>query len=238
MDRKLRAQLIQDAAAPYRPAGRWAFHFALGKLAGDPYFTAILEDGIVPRSARYLDLGCGQGLLAAWLLAAGERHARGEWTPALPPPQLRSYRGIELLPQVTARGRTGLAAHRNRVVLEVGDMARAALGEVDVVSMMDVIHYLVPADQEALLRRVRTALAAEGVLLLRIGDAGGGLPFRISQVTDRTVTLFLGGAIPRMYCRPFGQWQALLESLGFSVRKVLPMGGVGFANILIVARPR
>lgn len=235
MDRELRAQLIDDASAPYWSAGRWAYHFARGKLGGDPYFSAVLEGGLVPRSARYLDLGCGQGLLAAWLLAAAKRYSRGEWGAADAPPHVRSYRGIELLPKVAQRGWTGLKAHGDRAVLEVGDMARAVLGEADVVSMMDVIHYLVPAEQEALLRRVRAALAPTGVLLLRVGDAAGGIPFRVSQVTDRTVTLFLGGEIPRMYCRRFGEWQTLLESLAFSINKVMPMGGVGFANVLIVA---
>ncbi|MGI4846902.1 MAG: methyltransferase domain-containing protein [Janthinobacterium lividum] len=63
--------LVAAAAAPYRQAGRFAWHFARGKLAGDPVFAALLEHGLLCGRARILDIGCGQGLLAALLLAAG-----------------------------------------------------------------------------------------------------------------------------------------------------------------------
>ncbi|MBP8265445.1 MAG: methyltransferase type 11, partial [Zoogloea sp.] len=63
-------QIATEAAAAYRRAGPWAYRFALGKLSGDPLFAALLAPGLLPARARYLDLGCGQGLLAAWLLAA------------------------------------------------------------------------------------------------------------------------------------------------------------------------
>jgi SAM-dependent methyltransferase len=64
------ASLIDAASAPYRAAGRFAWHFARGKLRGDPVFAALLAQGLLAGRARVLDLGCGQGLLAAWLLAA------------------------------------------------------------------------------------------------------------------------------------------------------------------------
>ena len=40
-----------------------------GKLRGDPVYAALLAQGLLAGRARVLDLGCGQGLLAAWLLA-------------------------------------------------------------------------------------------------------------------------------------------------------------------------
>jgi SAM-dependent methyltransferase len=60
--------LLDGASAPYRSAGRFAWYFARGKLNGDPAFLGLLERGLIPDDARILDLGCGQGLLAAWLL--------------------------------------------------------------------------------------------------------------------------------------------------------------------------
>ena len=70
----LARELVNSASEPYRACGRFAYHFARGKLARDPVFAAILSRGLLSGRTRILDLGCGQGLLAAWLLAAGSRN--------------------------------------------------------------------------------------------------------------------------------------------------------------------
>src|SRR5580698_9496745 len=66
----LNAALLDTACEPYRNAGRFAYYFARGKLRADPVYRSILELGLLLGRARVLDLGCGQGLLAAWLQAA------------------------------------------------------------------------------------------------------------------------------------------------------------------------
>ena len=58
--------LIDRASERYRNAGVFAYNFARGKLRGDPVFRALLERGMLLGRGRILDLGCGQGLLAAW----------------------------------------------------------------------------------------------------------------------------------------------------------------------------
>jgi SAM-dependent methyltransferase len=232
--RAVRNALVETASAPYRPAGRFAWHFARGKLSADPVFTALLARGLIPDAARVLDLGCGQGLLAAWLRAAEQVHARGAW-PAQWPGAPRAVRvhGIELMASDVRRAQAALGADADIIR---GDVRNAGLPNADVVVILDVLHYLDYAAQEDVLARVRSALAPRGLLLLRVGDADGGLPFRISAWVDRAVTFVRGHRLERLYCRPLAQWRAMLERLGFRV-EVLPMSqGTPFANVLLVGR--
>jgi hypothetical protein len=86
------------------------------------------------------------------------------------------------------------------------------------------------------LARVRDALSPKGVLLLRIGDASAGLPFKISNWVDHVVTFARGHRLPRLYCRSLADWRAALAKLGFQVQAMPMHEGTPFANILLVAR--
>jgi SAM-dependent methyltransferase len=117
-----------------------------------------------------------------------------------------------------------------------GDMRDTDFGESDVVVILDVLHYISIAQQDALLQRVRRALAPRGTLLLRVGDAAGGLPFRVSVWVDRVVTFVRGHRNTMLYCRPLSAWRSTLTGLGFAV-DTLPMNhGTPFANVLLVAK--
>jgi SAM-dependent methyltransferase len=226
-------RLIDRAATPYRAAGRFAWHFARGKLGGDPVFAGLLEHGLIPDQARVLDIGCGQGLLASWLLSARAMHAAGDWPahwPAAPAP--RALHGIELMPRDVERARLALG---DAAVFTAADMCRADFGQVDAVIVLDVLHYVGIDAQNDVLRRIRDALAPRGVLVLRVGDADGGWPFRFSVWVDHVVTFVRGHRNSRLHCRPLAEWKAALAGLGFNVRS-LPMNqGTPFANILLAA---
>jgi SAM-dependent methyltransferase len=225
--------LIETATAPYRSAGRFAWHFARGKLGGDPVFAGLLEHGLIPDRARIVDIGCGQGLLASWLLTAQAAHAKGRWPAHWPPaPNPASIHGIELMQSDVDRARQALGSAAE---FTCGDMCATDFGKADAVVILDVLHYVSIAAQNDVLRRVRDALAPKGTLILRVGDAGGGLPFRFSVWVDHVVTFARGHRNSRMYCRPLPEWKAALAELGFEVRS-LPMNkGTPFANMLLVA---
>ncbi|KAB2968421.1 class I SAM-dependent methyltransferase [Zoogloea sp.] len=230
-------RLVDQASAPYRPAGPWAWHFARGKLKGDPLFPALLEPGLLPAAGRYLDLGCGQGLLASWLLAAAGTppHSPAAGV-AHPLPRMLAYHGVDMQAHSIAHARQALAGSPLPVKLEADDMCAAALPPADVVTLFDVLHYVPPAAQEALLHRIRTALPGDGRLLMRVGDAAAGLPHHLSRLVDSLVVLGHGGGWPRLHCRSAAGWCALLRELGFST-EIRDMPGAGFANVLILARP-
>jgi len=234
----LPAALLQQACAPYRPLGKFAWHFARGKLAGDPVFAGLLQRGLIPANAHVLDIGCGQGLLAA-LLTSFDARSRAElgWPADWPPtPTGVRVRGIELMPRDVQRAQQALAHLGPRAEFVLGNMVNTDFGRADVVVILDVLHYVDPTAQDAVLRRVRAALSPGGTLLLRVGDAAGGLPFRISLWVDALVTFVRGHRLSRLHCRPLHTWQQALAALGFEV-ETLPMHrGTPFANHLLVAR--
>ncbi len=228
--------LLDAATAPYRSAGRFAWYFARGKLNGDPAFLGLLELGLIPDDARILDLGCGQGLLASWLLEARILFESGRWPTHWPPaPKPLAYRGIELMPREVRRATGALGA---RAELVLGDIRTTDFGRPDTVVILDVLHYLDYAAQDAVLARVRDALLPGGRLLMRVGDGDGGLPFRISHWVDHLVSFTRGHRLSRLYCRSLQDWQALLCRLGFTVEAVPMSRGTPFANVLLVARRR
>jgi SAM-dependent methyltransferase len=228
------ASLVDAASDPYRAAGHFAWHFARGKLSRDPAFAAILRRGLLTDSARILDLGCGQGLLASWLLAAQASRLAGKWPADWPPPPAPAQLlGVEINPREVARARVALG-ERARVLH--GDIRHVDYGSVDAIVILDVLHYTDHTSQEAVLERARGALAPRGVLLLRVGDAEGGLGFALSKLADRTVALIRRHSLQPLSCRPAREWRSLLTRLGF-LTEALPMSqGTPFSNVLLVGK--
>lgn len=229
-------ELHHAACAPYREAGRFAWHFARGKLGRDPVFRALLQRGDLPAHARVLDIGCGQGLLASLLAAAQDLHARGVWPAAWgDAPVGALYTGIELMARDVARADRAASHLPGAPRFVQADMRSAELPASDVVVILDVLHYVDIVAQDALLARVREALRPNGRLLLRIGNAADRRRFATSQWVDRIVTLTRGHRVAPVFGRPLEAWVAALQRLGFAVRSVPMSRGTPFANVLLVA---
>ncbi len=237
--RALQRRLVDLASARYRDNGRFAYHFSRGKLGGDPMFIELLRLGAFSgqrgAGTRFLDLGCGQAVFASWMIAARTLAEQGAWPSDWPePPRLASVRALELMPNDVVRGQAGFA-NEPRVQVELADICHADFGQVDVVTILDVIHYLPPAAQDDVLQRIRTALAPGGVLVMRVGDAAGGLPFKLSRWADQAITLSRGHGWAQLHCRALSDWIAGLHGLGFQVHTVPTPGGLPFANVMLIA---
>ena len=114
-------------------------------------------------------------------------------------------------------------------------MCSAVLPASDLVVILDVLHYVDLAAQEAVLARVRDALQPDGRLLLRVGDAASRRGFAVSQWVDRTVTRIRGHKVSPTWGRALPDWVALLQRLGFTVQSIPMSEGTPFANVLLVA---
>lgn len=229
-------KLLDEATTPYKQAGKFAANFARGKLAGDPVFKEILQRGLIPANSHVVDIGCGQGLLSAWLLAAERIALASQWPEAwAKPPSGVSVHGIELMPADVLRAQKALGAHQDKLTFETGDMCTTTFGKAQTAVILDVLHYVPYAAQEDVLLRVRDALLPAGLLILRIGDADGGLGFKVSNWVDNVVTLARGHSLSRLYCRPLTEWMSLLNKLGFRVESKSMSQGTPFANVMLLA---
>jgi SAM-dependent methyltransferase len=228
--------LRDRAAAPYRGAGRFAWHFARNKLQHDPVFRLILQHGLVPPESSVLDIGCGQGLLASLLRAASQQTTRGEFPPDWPLVGTPGpFRGIDSQSRDVERARIALGSQADFVV---GDMRETDFGQADTVVVVDVLHYVDYQAQEDILRRIHTAISPDGRLILRVGEAGRPTWSRISKLVDGLVLLSRRQWPVAQHCRTQADWIKLLEHCGFSVDVLADNEHGAFANILMIARGR
>ena len=230
-------RLLDEASAPYRQAGRFAYGFSRGKLSSDCIFRELLRLGIFPPVARFLDLGCGQAGFASWLVAARRLYEKGDWPHEWPEPaRVIELRGYELMEKDVERALGALGKDFPNIVIRQGDITKVDFGQADVVTILDVLHYIDYAGQKDVLQRVFAALPPGGLLLTRVGDADAGLPFHICNWVDHAVTFVRGHRLPTLYCRRLGEWLELLRGIGFVVETTPMSEGKPFANIMLVCR--
>ena len=224
--------LVETASAPYQRSGRFAWHFARGKLRWDPVFGHLLAYGLIAPRARVLDIGCGQGLLASLVRAAGQAAHQGRWPSAWAEAPVDAHvRGIDLRERDVARARHALGESAEFVC---GDMRTAAFAAVDTVVILDVLHYVSIAEQDAVLARVRAALPDGGRLLLRVGDASSRRRIAATRWVDRVVTFARGQRVDHAATRTLAAWKARLNELGFAVASEPMHRGTPFANVLLI----
>jgi SAM-dependent methyltransferase len=228
--------LVNAAARMYFCAGLYPYFFARGKLGHDPVFPALLCRGLLPHRARILDLGCGQGVLGALLVAARRQYESGAWADGwAAPPSEFVLDGIELQPRCAGWAQAALG---DRATILVADLRDVALPDADAIVILDVLHYLPPEAQQRVLASVGRALRTGGVLLLRVGDPSARFRYAVTLLADKLSTLVRGQGWPSHYCRPVCEWKRMLERLGFDVTDEPMSQGTPFANALLIAHRR
>lgn len=207
------AAVKQRYEALGRPKAGWAW----GKTTFDPVFWALHER--MPTSGRWLDVGCGEGLLAAYLTAAGHAlDAHG-----IDPDAARVGQARALLGDGFAEG-------------DARTLRGAPAGGWDVITCIDVLHYLTPAEQADVVRGFARSLAPGGRLLLRDPDAARGVRGALTVGAERA--LVAGGRHRGEGVRASGAsgLAELLRAEFEDIRVEDCSAGTPFANVLLSAR--
>ena len=96
--------------------------------------------------------------------------------------------------------------------LSAGDARTFPLPAAGLILIIDVLQYLDPADQAALLRRCAGTLAPGGRLLFRLPASGPGLHTRATYWLDRLLLGLAGSSVRAAYQPPETYAQILVEA--------------------------
>ncbi len=110
---------------------------------------------LVPLDATITDIGCGNGFMV-WMLSF--------LSPA------RKITGLDYDSEKIEVA-ANISTPNDRVNFRQADIVKEELSPSDVFIMADVIHYLLPTQQEVVLRKMMNALNPDGLIILRDGDA-------------------------------------------------------------------
>ena len=159
---------IDRTIARYAAAPRGDRFYVAAKLRSDPVVERLAAQG--GDFGEVLDVATGRGQLALFLVDAGraERVVGFDW----------DERKIAL----AARA----AGDQGR--FETRDLKTDELPSADTVLLIDVLHYLPRADQDALLARAAAALRPGGRLIVRELDPGRGIRSRFAALAERIAT--------------------------------------------------
>lgn len=184
----------------------------------DAPFEAINK--LVPNSGKILDLGSGDGLLANYLALSQSK---------------RAVYGYEINKERLSISNRGIKnAHFSQ-----SDLTRLKLPKNNCMLLVHVLHHLPnKREQEKLLTRCYSQMDARGKLVIVEIVREPLFKYVITWITDAFVVPMLFEK--RLFNKDFfyrttPEWQALLKSIGFSVKTYSAHKGKPFSHVIFVA---
>jgi uncharacterized protein (DUF2062 family) len=212
-------EAVARVATRYSAGRRAAFHYARGKMRGDPVVRRVWELASREPLGELTDVGAGRGQLSVLLLeSGGAARAHGfDWD------------GAKV--KDATRASVGLAAS-----FEEGDLRTHAVAPCDTALLIDVLHYLTDDEQDALL--ARAARAARARILVRDLDPDRGWRSAVTRAQEAITTAARYNRGARVRVRPIACILRALEAEGFDAEVEPCWGSTPFANVLVVGRRR
>lgn len=202
---------LQSALLPYRQLGPYHRNFARFKILIDPMFPR-LADFIRP-GWKVIDVGCGFGVTASWLLAI--------------------YPDLMFLACEPDEERARIAAlvldSRGEVLpCRAQDLPLENI-KAGAVLCLDMLHYLSNRDLREFLGRVRSVLSAEGRLIIRATIPGKG--FRLFRLVEVTKLKYRG---VKYYFREVQDYIHIIQEAGFKM-ELMELSAPGSEEIWFIA---
>jgi SAM-dependent methyltransferase len=189
-------------------------YYVAGKLAFDPVFGLVAA--LSGSFGRVLDVGCGRGQLGLFLHELG---------------RVAEVTGLDSDARKIEVARSAFPEAK----FVVGDAVELELPPADTVLLVDVLHYLPLAEQDALLAAATRAVTPGGRVLVRELDADPSARSAITRFVEwcaRKTGLNRGRAT---HYRPASDLTRALERAGLVCRVQGASEHTPFANVLIVA---
>jgi 2-polyprenyl-3-methyl-5-hydroxy-6-metoxy-1,4-benzoquinol methylase len=209
------ADAIHRTRLRYTSARASDRHYVANKLRFDPIVRTICE--MKPHLGDVVDVGCGRGQLGLALYELGQIHTlRGfDW----------DERKVD-----TARVAAG-----DDALYTTGDVQTAPIPEADTILIVDVLHYLSPVAQDALLKRAAASLRPEGMLIVRDIDARRTLSSLFAQLCERLSIYFKMNRGTQLTFSSCQRHSDALGRHGLHVTDTIPMPGLFLDNVLLLA---
>jgi 2-polyprenyl-3-methyl-5-hydroxy-6-metoxy-1,4-benzoquinol methylase len=188
--------------------GHWDRHYSASKLRTDPLYQALARD-LRNSSLPLLDIGCGIGLSAFFLRAHGmEFPIHGlDYDPR----KIRSAtRAVE------ASGLTGVTFAQH----DARDGLPPHHGNV---SILDILQFFTPPEQQSLLQSAVSLVAPGGVLLIRSGIRDDSWRFKTTVAGDLLAKATRWMKAPPTHYPTRGDFERILT--GFGELEISPLWG-------------
>jgi SAM-dependent methyltransferase len=211
-------------ARPFRPdhrfGSRWHYHYARIKLRTDPLYPGVVE-ALRGCDVPLLDLGCGIGLLAHALRATG---------------LTMPYRGVDNdTTKIAHAARAATRAKLPDARFEYIDLSDGPPMHSGSVAILDVLQFVAPEVQDAILGAAVSMLAPGARLVIRTGLDDGSRRARTTRRID-ALSRMVGwmNAGPKRY-PDAGALRARLDAAGLRAGFTPLHGNTPFNNWLVVA---
>jgi SAM-dependent methyltransferase len=183
----------------FRSSPMFARGFVKWKLRLDRIFGILLKEDAGSKSI--VDLGCGYGVALA---IAAFRNPEA------------SLIGCDLDPDRIRIGNCALRPFNAQLFVE--DIRTFQFADVDLIMIIDVLQYLEPQDQRAILNRCCEALNPEGKLIFRVTDRENGVLSVLTTALDRVI-FRIAGIQKKPVVLPHDEYGKILNGCGVSFQR-------------------
>lgn len=133
------------------------------RLALRPLVLPLREiDNYLPKKGTFIDIGCGEGLIASHLANQVNRNVIGIDV------------NIKRLPK----------SYQKNLTFKKADITKMSFKKINGAVLSDVLHHLSPRDQHILLEKVYKSLNRKGVLVIKEIDTSEFVRSKLSRLWD------------------------------------------------------